>query len=110
MNYRDSALPSMVPPPVRPWWGARAWRRLVGELVYTGPRICAHCKHWTQGKTRTRVWSNLSAAHVWRDVKDEEAKGDCKLLFGKEDKYAQDEACEDDRFQPRRRYMHRVKR
>jgi hypothetical protein len=106
--YRSSGLLSILPTP-KPWWGARAWRKLFGKLAYTGPRVCSHCKHWTPATREVKEWSALLCTNVWKRREDPKGKGDCKLLYGKEDRFPEDGACDDERFQPKRRYMHRVK-
>ena len=106
MPYRTSTTPETLP---QPWWGARLWRRLVGELVFSGDRTCGHCRHWKAGEPIKVRCNDLSCCN--KSYHYEPGKGDCKLIHGKHDKWA-DERCpaDNDRFQPKRKYMHRVKR
>ena len=96
-------------------WVVRAWRKVFGILVYTGPETCGHCKFWIPPATlrdyrfedvgeptKENGFIYQERRKVWYDC-----EGDCKLLFGEEDK-TQHETC--DRFQPKRRYKHRVRR
>lgn len=84
--------------PKQPSFSTRWWRRWIGQLVYGGEKTCGHCKYWKPRK----YWQY---GDVLRSI-DERGKGDCKLLYGKEDT-KKDDTCE--RFKPRRRYMHREK-
>jgi len=72
----------------------RIWRRVFGRKVYSGPETCGHCKYWKIRKKYDNYW------HRWEFP----SKGDCKLLYGKEDT-TKDGTCH--RFKARRRYKHR---
>lgn len=101
MPYRTAVVPYEEK---GPGLLTRLWNQWIGRLVYGGPETCGHCKFWKPPKKlRDWCWEDTATyrSKVWYDV-----KGDCKLLFGKEDK-TQHETC--DRFRPRRRYMHREK-
>lgn len=95
--YRE---PGMVEPEPKVPWVVRAWRAVFGRKVYGGPETCGHCKFWKPPKL-LRNWYYEDGKKIWYDV-----KGDCKLLFGTEDKTQYGEC---DRFRPKRRYMHRVR-
>jgi len=106
--YREPQTPTTAPPPPRPWWGARLWRRLFGELVYTGEHTCGHCTFWTPGPPVAVICKDRSCCSYRYHTKP--GKGDCKLIHGERDKWAHESCDGDDRFQPKRTYMHRVKR
>lgn len=109
--YRGAISP--YEPIPRPWWGARLWNRLFGVLVYDGPETCGHCTYWKPpgyDKIRTRCDKNYHGSracyaqyHVEKVLR---TKGDCKLLFGKEDT-TKDETC--DRFTGARKFKRRIR-
>jgi len=74
------------------------WRRIFGRLIYDGPKTCGHCKYW-------RLHTKWDKYNGWYRPN----KGDCKLIFSRdnEEKHESEEGC--DRFAAKRKYKHRVR-
>jgi len=76
--------------PPAPEKRASVWVRLFGRLIYQGPKTCDQCRFWRLHYSGSRA-----------------RQGDCRLLAGSYNTHCND-ACE--QFEPRRKYMRRVKR
>lgn len=79
----------------------RLWRRVFGQLVYDGPETCGHCKFWKRPNPEFKKGKFIG----YGKYEQIPFRGDCKLLYGKEDTLSTD--C--DRFTPRRRYHRRLR-
>jgi len=93
----------------------RMWRKAFGHLIYGGEETCGHCVYWKPPRVRSgwvpctsetctaiRGYRNCRAARHFVHIQGD--KGDCKLIFGKEDT-SKDDTCK--RFKAKRRYKHR---
>lgn len=108
----NAQLAQREPPGV---WGRLVlwWRRQFGVLCYAGPNTCGHCKYWKAPRPRPvklRCGVRYHDGHYchkdWHWAIKSPSKGDCRLLYGKQDTESGDTCA---RFWPRRRYMHRAK-
>lgn len=100
LEHENYTLRVGHPPKVTkvPWWV-----RLFGRKVYEGPETCGHCRYWKPPLNEPHWQFNQRTQK--REIKY--YYGDCKLLFGETDTI-ETETCP--RFQPKREFMHRVKR
>ena len=83
----------------------KVFSKIFGPLIYDGPENCCHCKFWKPNYRLMLVRSELFGYYN-KKTSDLAEKGDCKLLFDKENT-KKDDTCH--RFTPRWRYFRRVK-
>lgn len=88
-----------------PMVAKRWWWKIFGRLIYEGPEVCGQCKYWKAPK-KLRDWEwqwdgDGQQKKIWYSV-----KGDCKLLFGKEDTTMHDNCKQ---FTAARKYKRRIK-